>query len=68
MVKVSYASTHYATIQFDYAFDLDLSASDFSLFYLIDHASEQMTHYGFTHADIVDARTGEVLCSLSNED
>ena len=63
-MTISYLYTTRVTITFD---DLFYKEMTDSLDTIIERASWYISEYGFSHADIMDANTGEILVTIDND-
>lgn len=68
MMKITYQYTTRMTIILDAEFRIEYDEYDVdTLDSGVDKARWAMEKYGFTHADIIDSHTGEVLVIIDND-
>lgn len=63
-MTISHVYTTRATITFDALFNMEMTDS---LDNVIERASWCISEYGFSHADIMDANSGEILVAIDND-
>lgn len=65
MMKITYEYSTYMTIILDDEFRIEYNYG--SLDNAVNKARWAMGEYGFTHADIIDSESGEVLVIMEND-
>lgn len=63
-MTISHVYTTKVTVIFDALFKMEMTDS---LDTVIERASWCISEYGFNHADIMDANSGEILVTLDND-